>query len=162
MRIVIMCAGKSKRFGTHKPKCLAEVGGVPNLKRTIDKIKLSGFNNIDVTVPHDKEYYFHDFEVNLIKGENTYETQRFSNAFPLTGRTVYLYGDVVYSLEDLELIIESKEITTWYGRIGVSKRYNKNHGELMAVQVVDTQKFEEAVLETINQFKTRQRKMCIG
>lgn len=36
MRIVIMCAGKSKRFGTHKPKCLAEVGGQPNLDRTIE------------------------------------------------------------------------------------------------------------------------------
>lgn len=31
-----MCAGKSKRFGTHKPKCLAEVGGQPNLDRTIE------------------------------------------------------------------------------------------------------------------------------
>lgn len=33
-----MCAGKSKRFGTHKPKCLAEVWGVPNLERTIDML----------------------------------------------------------------------------------------------------------------------------
>lgn len=157
-----MCAGKSKRFGTHKPKCLAEVQGVPNLERTISKLNLIGIDGIDITVPHDKDYYFHDLEVNLIKGDNKYETQRFSNAFPLTERTVYLYGDVVYELGDLLTILEPKELTTWYGRIGVSKRYNKNPGELMAVQVIDTQRFEEAVLETINQFKTKQRKMCIG
>lgn len=56
MRVVIMCAGKSKRFGTHKPKCLAEIEGKPNIQRTIDKVKLIGFDNINVTVPSDKEY----------------------------------------------------------------------------------------------------------
>ena len=164
MRIVIMCAGKSKRFGTHKSKCLAEVQGIPNLERTLGILWELGYYEIKVTVPHDKEYYFDSYQevVSLIKGDNKYETQRFSNAFPLTERTVYLYGDVVYELSDLLTIFEPKEVTTWYGRIGVSKRYNKNHGELMAVQVIDTQRFEEAVLETINQFKTKQRKMCIG
>lgn len=89
MKIVIMCAGKSKRFGTHKPKCLAEVGELPNLERTINLLYSIGHTKIDVTYPSDKKYYFHFLagRINLIEGQNKTETQRFSNAFPLTERT---------------------------------------------------------------------------
>lgn len=162
MRVVIMCAGKSNRFGTHKPKCFAEIEGVPNIQRTIDKVRLIGFNNIDVTVPPDKEYYFHSLPVNLIQGKNENETQRFSNAFPLNESTIYLYGDVVYDLSDLLTIFEPVNQTTWYGRKGINILTGKNHGELMGVQVIDTLRFEEAVYETYSQFKNKKRKMCIG
>lgn len=100
--------------------------------------------------------------VNLIKGNNENETQRFSNAFPLSEPTIYLYGDVVYDLSDLLTIFEPVNQTTWYGRKGTNTLTGKNHGELMGVQVIDTLKFEETVHETYSQFKNRKRKMCIG
>ena len=158
-----MCAGRSKRFGTHKPKCLAEVQGQPNLKRTLEKLWFIGYSDITVTVPHDKEYYFHFItdKVNFIKGQNTYETQRFSNAFPLNETTVYLYGDVVYDLSDLLTILEPREVTTWYGKMN-AKRELKSCDELMAVQVIDTKKFEQSVYQVESEFKSSKRKQVKG
>lgn len=158
-----MCAGKSKRFNTYKPKCLALINGVPNLELTINKLNSLGHTNIDVTYPTDRRYYFDSIEdrVNLIPGFNKYESQRFSNAFPLEEETVYLYGDVIYHINDLELILQPIQTITWYGRIG-SNPNTKSNDELMGVRVIDTKKFEWAVNETRRQFRSKERKQEIG
>lgn len=67
----------------------------------------------------------------------------------------------MYSLEDLETILEPQGVTTWYGKINV-KRDLKNNDELMAVQVVDIERFQDCVLEVERQFRSGQRKQAIG
>ena len=156
-----MCAGSGKRWGFHKPKQLSLVEGVPNLIRTIEMIKRTGYEDIWITVSEDKKHYFPP-ELNLLIGNNKYETQRYSNGFPLVGETVYLYGDVIYNEPDLNSILFSRHNTTWFGRLGPNPITGKNHGELMGVHVIDTKRFEEAVSETNRQFKEGERKMCIG
>lgn len=41
-----MCAGTGKRWGYHMPKQLYSVEGVPNLIRTIEMIKRTGYEDI--------------------------------------------------------------------------------------------------------------------
>ena len=168
MKIIIMCAGRSKRFGTHRPKPLALVEGVPNCVRTWNLVHELTQTCSYLTVNKDRKNYFdvldQPIQSYLIVGDSQRETQRYSNAFPLSGETVFLYGDVIYSIEDLSLILSQVETTTWYGRIGSNPVTGKKCDELMGVHVIDYLKFEDAVKEVDRQMKEREKenKQLVG
>lgn len=153
-----MCAGKSSRFKFF-PKCLAKIQGVSNLERTCTMLKHLGKDFV-VTVNEANKRFFTGYPI--IIGKNKKETQRFSNAFPLTEPTIFLYGDVVYSQIDLELILNGKDQTTFYGRYAGNPLTGKPYGELLGLNIIDCERFEEAVKETDRLHSKGRIKRAIG
>ena len=67
MKTIILCAGlgtRLKPWTEHHPKALVPVGGVPMLKRVIDKLCSQGFDEVTVNFHH-----FADQIVSFIKNE---------------------------------------------------------------------------------------------
>ena len=44
MKIIILCAGKGRRFNINKPKCLINVYGKSLIKRCVQSFKYYGFS----------------------------------------------------------------------------------------------------------------------
>ena len=131
-RIVIMAAGKCKRWGNYLgiPKQLAEVNGEPIIKRTIRLLKERGVGDIWVTV---REYgQYGDLGVNEhITSPNEVSIDRVWGAKELAP-CIYLYGDVYYTEEAIDTILENKSEWQFFGR-RVMKNI-KNNREIYAIK----------------------------
>src|SRR5262245_42368678 len=49
---VILAAGRGTRFGSDRPKCLAEVAGRPLLAHSLSALAEAGFDQVDIVVGH--------------------------------------------------------------------------------------------------------------
>ena len=147
-KYVIMCGGTYAAYTI--PKALQEVHGEKLLHRTIRLLKENGINpdNIIITTSSQTNV-FDEFGVKVVCDPNnvfTYDARTgkhvgyWVNAFWRNYEpTCYLFGDVFYSPETIQTIIN-----TW--TIGInffstvkpfSKNYIKNHVEPMAFKVRD-------------------------
>lgn len=160
MKVVIMCAGRSLRFGG-KPKWISEINGERNIDRTVRMVHEKGYKPV-VTVFKTNLSHLAKVDCDVVLDKHNLDTQRFSNAFPLTEETIYLYGDVYYAQEDFDLIFEPVELTKFYGRKVANPLTHKFYGEFLGVRVVDFDYFMEAVNKTTDMFKKIQLVRCIG
>ena len=135
MRVVIMAAGKCKRWGNYLgiPKQLAEVDGEPIIKRTIRLLKERGVEDIWVTV---REYgQYGDLGVKeYITSPNEVSIDRVWGAKELSP-CIYLYGDVYYTETAIDTILTDTNDFRFFGRRFPSKV--KIHREIYAIKSND-------------------------
>lgn len=133
-----MCAGKASRWKEKRGwktwgnylgvrKQLIKIGGEILLERTIRLLQKHNISDILVTV-HPEEDWF-PVDVTQIPNKTEYEIERF---YPSTGKTLYLYGDVFYTEEAINTIVNTDAV--FFGRLGKSKVGGKGHSELFAVK----------------------------
>lgn len=143
MRIVIMAAGKCKRWGNYLgiPKQLAVVDGEPIIKRTVRLLREHGIDDIWVTV---REYgQYGDLGVKeYITSPNEVSIDRVWGAKELSP-CMFLYGDVYYTEEAINTILKDESDWRFFGRRFPNNI--KNNREIYAIKANDwiIQKAEE-------------------
>lgn len=166
--VVIMCAGVGKRWDYNIPKPLAEIGGKSNILRTIGMLQKFGISNdsITVTVNHNNINMFpKDLPLLSVPVSNR-EIDRFRNAFPIISATtskriVFLYGDVVYDLNDMYAILTTKD-STFFGNKAGNAKTNKKWGEIYGLAICNIRLFIDHVNEVAYRFETNQIGREIG
>ena len=148
MRTVIMAAGQAKRWNANFPKMIAPFKGKPNLLHNLDL-----FGPCDLTTPPNVSFSYPGIKT-CISGKNDREIQRFLNAFPLTGPTLFLYGDVFYDPIDAKTILETESQGNTYFGWHQNDRTGKPHRELLAVKVNNVDSFVSAIQRVMFYFET--------
>ena len=141
MKYIIMC-GSSNGISFEKPRQLLEINNEPIVARTIRLLKEAGIQDIAIT--SDKEV-FSNFGVEWI---NYNSNGIWVNAFyPIEGPVCYLYGDVVYSPEAINTIVNTEIGNVMYfaSRPPFNANYCKKHAEPFAFKVKNTRYFFECV-----------------
>lgn len=139
MRFIIMCAGSAERWKNHMgtTKQMVPINGEPMLHRTIRLLKERDENNIIVTVPSIN--FYGKLPVPQFVGSNEFDIDKVINVKNLIagGKTILLYGDVIFTEYAIDEIIQSCDGNPpplFLGRYGMNK-YTKKHGELFAIYV---------------------------
>lgn len=164
--VFIMCAGLGDRWKAPYPKQLATIDGIPNVKRTIKQLKEAGIPDTDIVVivNHNVcDQYPTDLNILIVPPSNR-EINRFRNAFAVADhgkRLIYLYGDVVYDINDLLMIVTTKT-DAFVGSAGNNRLTHKKYGEIYAVIVCDVQQFKNDVNDVAHKFETKQITREIG
>lgn len=149
MKYIIMCGGQY----THwiKPKQLLEINGEPIVARTIRLLRESGITDISIS-SHNPE--FEKFGVPVLHHENNYKASEkgyngnWVDAFyPTSEPTCYIFGDVVFSPEAIQTIVETKtyDIEFFASAPPFSTQYFKKWAEPFALKVVNTEHLRQAV-----------------
>ncbi len=161
MKAIIMCAGKSSRWKTKRGwkvwdnylgvrKQLIKVGGETLLHRTCRLLRERGVEDIVITIASKEDSFPTDEkqEVNV----TTMEIERF---YPQRGKVIYLYGDVYYTYEAMDTIVNKDGV--FFGRNGASKVGGKGHSELFAVKGdgETIQKYVEVVKKALKSGKCK-------
>lgn len=112
-KYIIICAGESSRWGNYMgtPKHLVDICGETMLSRTV---RLLGDKNIFIVVRDDKDFRYCVNGAKTIKAkinENNFDADKFLSSKHLwnrSGRTVVLYGDVYFSEQAINGIMNYK------------------------------------------------------
>lgn len=140
-KYIIMAAGSGKRWDDHMgvPKHLVLVeGGETLLCRTVRQLKERNVENVYI-VANDNRYEIEGTV--LFKPNpklNQYEIDRFLSNVELwkNENVVFLYGDVRYSDNAMDLIVGNEtETYIYFGRSGASDIGGKDHAELFAIKL---------------------------
>ena len=98
MKIIILCAGKGRRFNIDKPKCLINVYGQPIIKRCVQSFKYYGFKDKDfIFASGYKEYLIKKIlggKYNYVKNKK----YKFTNM-------VYTFFNAIQNVYDEDVII---------------------------------------------------------
>jgi NDP-sugar pyrophosphorylase family protein len=153
--VIIMCAGEGKRWGKDYPKHIALINGKPNVKRTHDMVVKNGFKpkDIYITVSNENGEHF-PTELNLIVGDSSREIDRFRNGFSILkdyDRTIFLYGDTIYHIDDLEKILLGDGYS-FYGKKLPNRLTGKPYGELYGIVVTKKDEFIQNVNQVASDF----------
>lgn len=151
MKYVILCGGLYPHWET--PRQLLEIQGEPIVKRTIRLLRENGINDIAITTNTND---FNSLGVEIIRNNNPFIAYvpkgcYWVDAFPCTYEPVcYLLGDVVYSPEAIKTIIDTPtdSIEFFASKPPFDKRYTKPWAEPFAFKVVDTKRFNDAIIKT--------------
>ena len=164
MKIIIACAGNSKRFSTGKPKHIEYINGEPNINRTINILNRLNIKNIKITVSEKNKFYFENLNIPLIIGSCEREIDRYRNIFTeLEDKTIILYGDVVYDIDDLCSILSyTSKNNIFFGRLFKNKLTKKPHGEIFGVIVNDKEKFIKDTNKTAKLFEEKKIQRELG
>jgi len=141
VRVLILCAGDGIRWDNYLgvPKWLAPVDGVPILHRTVALLKERGVTDIRVVARPGDEQAAQVPGATVERARldpNNYEADRFVSSRHLwsdQGRTLILYGDVYYTDNAMDTIVDDPAAGgEWrvYGRPKASKITGCTHGEL--------------------------------
>lgn len=154
--IIIMCAGEGKRWGKDYPKHMVLVNGKPNVKRTHDMVVENGFKpkDIYVTVSYENGVHFPS-DLNLVVGNSSREIDRFRNGFSIMkdyDRTIFLYGDTIYHMDDLKKIIAGDGYS-FYGKKEPNRLTGKPYGELYGVAITKKDEFINNVNSVATDFE---------
>lgn len=165
MKYIIMCGGKYKGWET--PRQLTEVCGERLIDRTIRLLKEIGIPVKDIAISTlSKE--FSDLEPEILVHNNEYGTNPKSywlDAFyPMNSPVCYLYGDVFYSPEAIERIVnhQTKGIMFFASASPFDSRYIKRWAEPFAFKVVDTDLFRDSIEKTKYLYDTKQIRRAIS
>ncbi len=137
-RIIIMAAGKAKRWTGEWPKHLTEIGGEPILYRTVRLLAEVGATDMFITVSRELYAAMDCSRITqadlYIPDKNVQEIDRFLSCRDLWTRdTIFLYGDAYYTETAIKQILwNNTPPVTFYGR----KRGNevKPYGEMFAIR----------------------------
>lgn len=140
-RVIIICAGEATRWKDHLgvPKHLIPIDGEPLLNRTVRLLRHFHISDITVVSKDDPRYKIEGAKqfVATLNYEENADADKFLSSRELwndQGRTIVLYGDVFFSLEALNTIINSKE-TDWtlFCRPDASRITGHKWGECFAI-----------------------------
>ena len=137
---IIIAAGSATRWGNHMgvPKHLIVIEGEPILYRTVRLLKERGVKNIYVVGPPDDPRYEVPGSKLYIptKDRSNHDADKFLNSSPLwnlSGRTIVFYGDVYFTEEAMDTIINWYDMKwTLFARFGASKFTGTKWGECFA------------------------------
>ena len=164
-KIIIMCAGKGTRWCKKTPKQIAEFKGIPNILQITQMLDSENISKDDIIViVNEKTKKYFPKTLNLQIGSDKREIDRFRNAYPFMnncGRMIFLYGDVLYHIDDLKIILDTN-IDAFLGRFGENINTNKLCSELFAVVIKNFDKFKANVDDVAYKFETKQIKREIG
>ena len=155
MQYIIMCGGQYDAWKV--PRQLTKINGEPIVMRTIRLLRAAGVTDIAISsnderfeacgVPvlrHDNKFAVHENDV-----EGTW-----ADAFyPSDDPVCYIFGDVVFSPEAIETIVNTETDTVQFFASAppFDPRYIKSWAEPFAFKVVDLKAFRDAV-EFVRQF----------
>ena len=149
MTYLILCGGQYDRWTI--PKQLTDIGGEPLVARTIRLLRENGVSDIAIS---SNDSRFEGFGVPVIQHENHWrvhergETGYWVDAFPPSARpTCYLFGDVVFSPEAINTIVETDTdgIQFFASAPPFAPNYSKGYAEPFAFKVRDQQRFRKAI-----------------
>ena len=117
MKVIILCAGKGRRFKIRTPKCLLKIGNETLVEKCLNNFKDNNIKSKDII-------FASGFKENLIKKkvgnkfnfiknkdyENTNMVYTFFNAIKKIKNTdiIVTYSDIMFSSKDLKNLIKSK------------------------------------------------------
>ena len=114
-KVILLVAGEGKRLRPYtldKPKCMVEINGVSLIDRQIKTLKTAGLNDF-LFIGGYKSEMLERKDIKLKINSRYYETNMvwtlFSAEEDLVGDVIVSYGDIVYSQEILQALINSKE-----------------------------------------------------
>lgn len=158
MKYVIMCGGEYTAFKT--PKQLSVVGGERLVDRTVRLLKEAGAEEVYIT-SNDKRFddcgavrLEHKNSFKLIDKEvEGYWLDAFYPHFKDTDRVTYLYGDVWYTEEAINLIVNYKtDGNILFGTSAAKNEQHQNWGEPFAYIVSDYKTFMDGI-KAVNQMQ---------
>lgn len=134
-RLFITCAGEATRWGEHLgvPKHLAPVDGVPLLHRTVQQLRSRGATDVHVVAQSQR----------LAVPGTRHVTPRHSrwlvetvlSTEPLwVEENIFLLGDVCFTPESLDTILNDIRPVAVFGREGSSKITGHPYGEIFALR----------------------------
>ena len=168
MTAIIMAAGQSKRWQTHRGfenKYLVEVDGEPIYARTLRILKEMGCPEIYLSTNNEDlkkhpEYYY-------AANKTGAEIDRFLNTRALwktKKQLIYFYGDVYYTRDALEKIY-TKRVQDFaaFGRYGTTPEFSgqKTH-EIFALAVKDPMLLQKACDCVYGLYQKGKLKRCQG
>ena len=112
-KVILLVAGKGKRLRPYtldRPKCMVEIDGISLIDRQLSVLKAEGLDNIVMVGGYKSEMLKRE-GVKLKLNPRYYETNMvwtlFSVEEELDGDVIVSYGDIVYSREILQALLES-------------------------------------------------------
>ncbi|MDC1450334.1 phosphocholine cytidylyltransferase family protein [Candidatus Thioglobus sp.] len=113
-KVILLVAGEGKRlrpFTLDRPKCMVEVDGISLIDRQLSILKSADLDNI-VMIGGYKSHMLNIKEITLKKNPRYYETNMlwtlFSAEEELDQEVIISYGDIVYSQENLQALLNSE------------------------------------------------------
>lgn len=150
MKYIIMCGGNYSKWEI--PKQLTEICGEPIVARTIRLLSECGIKDIAISSNND---IFTQFGVPILRHDNPWVVKDKDNCdgwwvdafYPTDEPTTYLFGDVVYSPEAIQTIIETKtdNIEYFASAPPYDPRYFKPYQEPFAFKVMDPEKLRQGI-----------------
>ena len=114
-KVILLVAGEGKRlrpYTLEQPKCMVEINGVSLIDRQIETLKAAGLDDF-LFIGGYKAEMLKRKGVKLKINSRYFETNMvwtlFSAEEDLVGDVIVSYGDIVYSQEILQALINSKE-----------------------------------------------------
>jgi len=113
VKVILLAAGEGKRlrpFTLDRPKCLVEIGGQSLLDRQLSVLRSKGLNDVVVIGGYKAEMLSDkgiDLRINRKYAETNMVFTLFSAESELKGEVLICYGDIVYSDEILQKILDS-------------------------------------------------------
>jgi len=137
MRAIIIAAGTATRWANYldTPKHLISIDGEPILYRTVRLLKENNVTDIHIVGPVDNRYKVDGCSLFVpVKNSKMHDADKFLNSETLwssVDRTIILFGDVYFTENAINTIINLKE-NTWlaYGRFFGSTITGSKYGEL--------------------------------
>lgn len=172
MRILIVSAGEGSRWCNYLgvPKHLAPVDGEPILYRTVRLLKqFNTISEIYIIGPNDSRYKLEGTKLYTpnINSLN-YDADKFLSSEELwsnTDRTVILFGDVFFTEQALDTIINCN-LKSWlaFGRFNGSAITGSKYGEIFGHSFYpdDIKQHKESLLHAIELVKQRKAKKGNG
>ena len=113
-KVILLVAGEGKRlrpFTLDRPKCMVEIDGISLIDRQLSVLKAEGLDDIIMAGGYKSEMLKRE-GVKLKLNPRYFETNMvwtlFSVEEELDGDVIVSYGDIVYSREILQKLLESK------------------------------------------------------
>lgn len=152
-QFVIMCGGYYEHFD--RPKALMVVGGEPIVARTLRLLDKAGVPKEDIHISA-TDNRLEAFGVDVLKHNNThrwedhtikgYWLDAFYPHFDKDIKVTYLYGDVVYTQEAINTIVNcERHGNILFGTHAAKNRMHKNWGEPFAYQIDDYGAFMDGI-----------------
>lgn len=148
MKYIIMCGGKYDTFTT--PRQLTVINGERLVDRTIRLLKERGIEDIYIT---SNDPRFDDCGVRRLEHKNSFKYEDgkvygywLDAYYPLNKPCVYLHGDVYYSEDAIDKIVNlNPKVNTFIGNAVAKNPEHKNWGEPFGWIVVDQRDFKNGI-----------------
>jgi L-glutamine-phosphate cytidylyltransferase len=117
MKAIIIAAGigaRLKPFTDDQPKCMLELGGKPLIEHQTDILRSLGISDISIIKGYRQEKIdFSDSNFNYYLNENYRKNNILESLFcaepEIRGEVVILYSDIIFKMEVVKKLLESKE-----------------------------------------------------
>lgn len=153
MKYIICCGGTYAKWD--RPKHLTELKGEPLVARTIRLLRENGI--ADIAISSNSEI-FERFGVPVLHHDNPFTLPKDGRAktpwldafYPTVEPVCYIFGDVVFSPEAIEIIVntDTNDIQFFASAKPLSRIYPKHWAEPFAFKVKDTKQFFKAIGKT--------------